>query len=165
MLWRSKPKDKPAPELLRDLAAERAVDCELFQGLSDASMSEAEARLGLMLPPEFRELLSFTNGFYLFGRSCACYGLHITAPPFLVGDFCDSTLWYRANAALPSTAIVFGERSGGGVYQISLASPNGTPNYRVWYPDEESIDDRHTFTNLAAWLDAEIRFWRNVQAG
>ncbi len=162
MLWRSGSKEKSVAELLRELAADRLVECELFPGLSDVSIAEAEVRLGVRLPLEFCELLRFTNGFYLFGRSCACYGIHVAPPPFLVGDFCDSTLWYRANAGLPSTAIVFGERTGGGVYQITSTSLDDTPRYRVWYPGEKPIDNRHVFTALAAWLTAEIRFWRNV---
>jgi hypothetical protein len=165
MLWHSKPRMRSPSEKLQHLVADRTVDCELFEGLPDAAIVGAEARLGVQLPTDFCALLRFTNGFYLFGRSCAVYGLHVTVPPFRVGDFCETTLWYRQHAALSNTALIFGERSGGGLYQIESASPGTVTAYRIWYPGEDSLGQGSAFKNLATWLDAEVHFWQGVRAG
>jgi len=158
ILRRRKP---TAVDRLKAFEKANTAICEIRPGLDEYQIAEIGHITQMEIPEDLRQFLLFSNGAYLYDRACAIFGRHTGDPPHEVGDIGESTLWYRAHSSLAADELVFGQRSGGGVFVLSSGNRIGETGYRVWLPEED--EDEGSFPSLKEWLTAELSFWAEIQ--
>lgn len=128
-----------------------------YPGATEAQLADAEARLGLALPPSYRAFLTVTNGW----RMTTSF-IERVRP---VGDIG----WYRDEAAEVIEAWREGDPEVADDLGETLAISDGTHGEQIYLlnPQEVSPDGEWAAWFFAHWIpgaDAHLSFWDLMQA-